>query len=265
MSGTTELRPIYRHIVVQRKAMVEHIDVERLRRLRQQMDAGGEIDEDLRQLVVKDTLKKSVRKAMAWAGHGDVEVEATDTGGLSPGAVFAEAKAREERGDKEAGAIRYERQEGVVVSRIERNHFPGDAEGQAMPSNPSYLFHPGFDSKADAQTQYMRCAQELLAQFQAFSDNKFLLMDKELRAGLTLVTLVLTPIIAVPRVDVGVELLCEFHQKTRFGHVDMDSFDVFSEIGEYPVQVPSDPDMSAMFITFDEFKADEAARRGPQG
>jgi len=265
MPTSAEPRPVYRHIVVQRKAMVQHIDVEHLRRLREQMEAGVEIDEDLRYLVVKDTLKKSVKKAMAWAGHGEVEVEGVaGSGGLNPGAVVAEAGAREERGDQ-GGAIQYAEQPGVIVSRIEKNHFPGDAEGQAMPSSPSYLFHPGFDAKADAQAEFMRCAGELHRKFNAFSDNKFLLMEKELRAGLTLITLALTPIIAVPRVDVGVELLCEFHQKTRFGHVDIDGFDVFSEVGEYPVQVPTDPDMAAMFTTKHEFLADEATRRGPQG
>ncbi len=262
---TTEPRPIYRHVVVQRKAMVEHINVEHLRRLRRQMEAGAKIDEDLRYLIVKDTLKRSVKKAMAWAGHGDIPIESVDSGGLNPGAVFAEAAARAKRGDQDAEeAIQYERQEGVIVSRIEQNHFPGE-EGRAMPANPAYLFHPGFDSKESAQTQYMSCAGELHQKFTAFSDRKFLLMDKELRAGLTLITLVLTPIIAVPRVDNGVELLCEFHQKTRFGHVDLDDFDVFSEIGEYPIQVPTDGDMHAMFQTKDEFLAAEAIQRGPQG
>jgi hypothetical protein len=259
--NAVEPRPIYRHIVVQRKAQVDHIDVEKLRRLRQQMDAGQDIDPDLQHLVVKDTLKKSVKMAMAWSGHGDVEVQSSDTG-LSPGAVFAEADSREQRGDKDAGAIEYQRQEGVVVSTIIKDHMPGDPEGVYVPSNASYLFHPGFDSKPDAQGQYMRCAQELHAKFQAFSDNKFLLMAPELRAGLTLITLVMTPIIAVPRIDVGVELLMEFHQKTRFGHIDTDDFEVFSEIGEYPVQVPSDPDMAMMFVTKGEFLAAEAVRRG---
>ena len=254
-------RPIYRHIVVQRKALVEHIDVEQLRRLRRQMDEGSPIDPDLQHLVVKDTLKQSVKKAMAWAGHHDVEVEASEEGGLNPEALFAEAEARKMRGDRE-GAVSYQRQEGVVVSRIVQEHMPGEAPGTSMPSNPLYLFHPGFDSKEDALTQYMRCAMELQRQFQAFSDRQFLLMDPAMRAGLTLITLVLTPIVAVPRADNGVELLCEFHQKTRFGHVDTNHFEVFSEIGEFPIQVPSDMDFHLMFTTFEEQKAFEAASQG---
>ena len=67
-----------------------------------------------------------------------------------------------------------------------------------------------------------------------------------------MVTLVLTPIIAIPRADVGLELYCEFHQKTRFGFVDTDTFDVFSEIGEYPVECPTGMDMAMMFKTSDE-------------
>jgi hypothetical protein len=262
MNLTAE-RPVYRHIVVQRKNLVEHIDVEQLRRLRQQMDAGQDIDPDLKHLVVKDTLKKSVKKAMAWAGHGDVEVEGADEG-IDASAAFAEAEARELRGERDSGPIQYQRQEGVVVSKIVQDHMPGDAPGTAMPNQPTYLFHPGFDTGEDRQGEFMRCAQELHARFQAFSDRKFLLMEPEMRAGLTLVTLVLTPIIAVPRVDVGVELLCEFHQKTRFGHVDTAGFDVFSEVGEFPVQVPSDGDMAMMFTTTDEFLSWEAAQRGQQ-
>jgi len=253
-----EVRPIYRHIVVQRKNLVEHIDVEQLRRLRQQQNDGSEIDDDLKHLVVKDMLRKTVRKAMNWAGHKDVEIEA-DENGLDAGAAFAEARMMKERGDKET--LGYKPQEGVIVSRIVQEHIPGDMPGEAMPSNPQYLSHPGFDSPDDPQVSFMRCAQELHAQFQAFSDRKFMLMSPEMRAGVTLVTVVLTPIIALPRPDVGVELLCEFHQKTRFGFVDADSFDIFSEIGEYPIQVPTDGDMRAMFQTFDQFKAEDAARR----
>jgi len=251
-------RPIYRHIVVQRKDLVEHIDVGQLQRLRRQQDAGLEIDADIQHLVVKDTLKKTVRKAMNWAGHGDVDVEATEDG-LDVGAAFAEANLMKERGDKET--LGYSPQEGVIVSRIIQDHIPGDLPGQAMPSNPSYLSHPGFESPENPQSDFMRCAQELHAQFQSFSDRKFLLMDKEMRAGVTLVTVVLTPIIAVPRADVGVELLCEFHQKSRFGFVDTEGFDVFSEVGEYPVQVPTDGDLRAMSQTLESFKAEEAVRR----
>jgi len=255
-----EARPVYRHVVVQRKALVEHVDPEKLRRLRQQMMEGLEIDEDLRHLVVKDTLKKSVRKAMGWAGHGDVDVQGSDDG-MDAGQVFAEADARQKRGDGgDDEAIRYRRQEGVIVSSLVKDQVPGDLPGQAMPRNPSYLFHSGFDAAENRQAEFMRCAQELHAKFQAFSDRKFMLLDPELRSGVTLVTVVLTPIIGVPRTDNGVELLCEFHQKTQFGHIATDGFDVFSEIGEYPVQVPSDGDMAMMFTTFDEFKAMEAGR-----
>jgi len=258
----SEQRPIYRHIVVQRKELVDHIDVEQLRRLRRQMDEGLDIDEDLKYLVVKDTLKKSVKKAMAWAGHGDVPIESADEG-LDASATFAEADARQLRGGENDAAIQYARQEGVIVSKIVTDHMPGDQPGAAMPSEPTYLFHPGFDTSAgDRQADYMRCAQELHAKFQAFSDRQFLLMSPEMRAGLTLVTLVLTPIIAVPRIDIGVELLCEFHQKTRFGHLETDGFDVFSEIGEFPVQIPTDGDMNTMFTTQEAHLAWERAARG---
>jgi len=252
MPAPQEDRPIYRHIVVARKALVEHVDVEQLRRLRQQLDAGVPIDEDLKHLVVHDTLKASMKKVMGWAGHGDVPIEGTDDGGLNPGAVFDEAIARAERGDEKEGPVRYQRQSGVVVSRIVRDHIPGGLDGEAMPGNAQMLHHPGFESADDPESEFLRAAEELQQKFEAFSDNKFLLLDDAFRAGCTLVTLVLTPITAIPRADVGVELLCEFHQKTRFGHVDTDSFEVFSEIGVFPIERPSDMDMALMFKTVDE-------------
>lgn len=249
-------RPVYRHLVVQRRDLVEHVDVDQLRRLRLQMESGQAISEDLQHLVVKDTLRKTVRKALAWAGHGKTEVEVSSTG-LDASAVFAEASKMAERGEK--SPIGYQPQEGVIVSRILHEQFPG---GGAIPSQPTYLSHPGFDTGGDRQAEYMRCALELLGQFEAHSDRQFLLMDPAMRAGVTLVTLVLTPIVAVPRADVGVELLCEFSQKTQFGFVGAEGFEVFSEIGEYPIQVPSDGDMMSMFTTVEQFRATDAALTG---
>jgi|APSaa5957512622_1039677.scaffolds.fasta_scaffold00991_17 hypothetical protein len=246
-----EQRPVYRHIVAQRKALVQHVPTEDLRRLRQQMEAGVEIDEDLRHLVIHDTLHRSVRKAMKWAGHGDVKMEVSDGEGLSPGAILAEAKKMDERGDEET-VLKYQRQEGVVVSHIIKDHIPGGVEGEIMPGQSTLLGHPGFDTAPDASAEYLRCADALLKQFEAHSDRQFMLMDKDLRKACTLVTLVLTPIIAVPRAEVGLELLCEFYQKTRFGYVDIDSFEVFSETGEFPIDIPNDMDLAMMFKTVDE-------------
>lgn len=249
-------RPVYRHLVVQRRALVQHIDVSDLRRLRQQMDAGYEVDADLRHLVVKDTLKKSVREALSRAGYSDVPVEASDEG-LSD-TLFEEARLRSERGDDLP--LQYQRQEGVIVGSLVRDQIPGDLSGQAMPSKSQFLHHPGFNSREDRQASFHRSAQELHQQFVAFSDRQFLLLDPPVRAGVTLVTVVLTPIIAVPRADLGVELLCEFYQKTQFGYIDTEGFDVFSEVGDFPVQVPSDADLAMMFVTSEEFKAMEVAR-----
>jgi len=244
-------RPVYRHIVAQRKALVEHVPFEDLKRLRQQMEAGVGIDEDIRHLVVEDTLHKSVRKAMAWAGHGNVRLEISDEAGLSPGALRAEAGKMKERGDEET-VLKYERQKGVIVSRIIKDHIPGGVEGEHMPGQSIFLGHPGFDAAEDPSAEFLRCATELQQQFQAHSDLQFVLMDKSLRSSCTLVTLVLTPILALPRADVGLELLCEFYQKTRFGNVDTDSFDVYSEIGEFPIEIPNDMDLAMMFKTVDE-------------
>ena len=251
-----EHRPAYRHIVVQRKALVEHIDPEKLRRLRQQMESGQPIDPDLRHLVVRDTLKASVRKVLAWAGHADVPLEADDTG--LDVTLLDEAAAREQRGD--SGPLKYKRQEGVIVGRLVQDRMPGDVPGQALPSTPTYLFHGGFQSAEDRKGEFMRCAQELHRMFTDFSDRKFLLLDPDMRAGVTLVTVVLTPIVAIPRAGIGVELMCEFHQKTQFGQVSTNGFDVFSDTGEYPIQPPNDADLALMFMSSGDFRKMEAAQ-----
>jgi hypothetical protein len=213
---------------------------EDLRRLRQQIEAGTPLDADLKPLFVKDTLKQTMKKVMGWSGHADVEMEGSDDG-LDPSAVFAEADAMKQRGG-ERTPVKYRQQEGVIVSRLNTQQIPGGCE----PLQPTMLHHPGFEHADSVEAEYLRCAQELQDEFQRHSDRKFLLMDPELQAGVTLVTVCITPIMAAPRATVGLELLCEFHQTTRFGFVDTTGFEVYSEIGKYPINPPSSMDLLMM-------------------
>jgi hypothetical protein len=248
--ATREDRPVYRHVVVKRRNLVEKVaNPEDFRRLRQQLDAGQPVDDDLKHLVVQDTLKKTMKKVMGWSGHEDVDVEGVDSGGLNPTAAFSEAQSMKDRGD-EREAVRYKKQPGVVVSRIVKEHIPGGEE--AMPGVPVMLHHPGFDVCEDPEHAFMEAARKLMGIFMEHSDRQFLLMDDDLRSGCTLVTLVLTPIIAIPRATVGVELICEFHQKTRFGFVDTANFDVFSEVGDFPITPPGTMDLTMMMKTADQ-------------
>lgn len=254
-----EERPVYRHVIVKRRGYIEPVaSPEDLRRLRQQIESNSPIDDDLKHLFVKDTLKQTMRKALNWAGHQDVEVEGSDDG-LHPTAMFDEAVAMKERGD-ERTTLKYQRQEGVIVSRVNTKHIPGGDE--RLPLEPTMLHHPGFSQADDATAQYLECARELQAQFQKFSDRKFLLMEPQFRSGVTLVTVCITPITAAPRADVGLELFCEFHQVTRFGYVDTSDFEVYSEIGEYPISPPSSMDLTMMMKSADQIMGVSDSSRG---
>jgi len=246
-------RPVYRHIVVQRRDLIEKVaNPEEFRRLREQIDGNLPIDEDLKHLVVRDTLKKTMRKTFGWAGHSDMDPEGVDEGGLHPDGILSEVEKMKERDPEEvegATKVYYQRQEGVVVSRIIKEHIPGGKE--AMPTQPKVLHHPGFKFADDVQAEYMSAAMHLRKSFEHHCDQQFLLLDEQWRATCTLVTVVVTPIMALPRPDQGVELICEFYQKTRFGYVDTSKFDVFSETGDFPINVPSPGEMMTLMVTAD--------------
>lgn len=246
-------RPVYRHVIVKRRSSVESVaSPEDLRRLRKQVEEESPIDEDLKHLFVKDTLKQTMKKVMGWSGRSDVTVEGSDDGldlTDNPGGMFDEADAMKQRG-AERTAVKYRAQEGVIVSRLVSQQVPGGNE--SLPIEPTMLHHPGFGEAADAEVMFLECARQLRASFDAYSDRKFLLMEPEMRDGVTLVTVCITPITGAPRADVGMELYCEFHQTTRFGFVDTKGFEVYSEIGEFPIAPPSSMDMLMMMKSADQ-------------
>src|SRR3989344_6156189 len=175
-------RPVYRHVVVQRRGYIERVaSPDDLRRLRQQVELDSPIDDDLKHLFVQDTLKKTM-KVMGWSGYGDVKVEA-DVDGLDPAMAASEAQAMKERGG-ERTPVKYRPQEGYIVARVNTKHVPGGDE--SLPIEPTMLHHPGFGQADNAEVQYLECARQLQTTFQEFSDRKFLLMDPVMQAGGTL-------------------------------------------------------------------------------
>lgn len=249
MNDALKERPVYRHIIVKRRGYIEAVaSPEDLRRLRQQVESESPIDDDLKHLFVADTLKKTIKKVMAWSGHGDVAVEASSSG-LDPSAVLEEAEAMKQRGT-ERDVVSYRKQEGIIVSRINTNQVPGGRD-EPLPSEPTMLMHPGFDQAENPEAEYMKCAMQLQEQIRDYSDRKFRLMDPQMQAAVTLVTVCITPITAAPRADVGLELYCEFHQTTRFGFVDTEGFEVYSEVGDFPYTPPSSMDLMMMMMTRD--------------
>lgn len=248
-------RPIYRHIIVKRRRLIERAATpDQARRLRAYITQGASLDEDLEHLVIKDSLKKTMRNLMNSNGHFDVEVESSDSG-IDPSGVFLEMAQMKERGETQA-TLRYQPQEGVVVSRVVQEHMPG---GGQLLSQPKVLFHQGFAGSENPALDFLKCAQELSRMFDDHSDLQVMLLDATIRASVTLVTVVETPIIAVPREHSGVELLCEFHQKTVMGHVDTTGFEVYSEVGEYPISIPNDLELVTMMKTADEWKSSVGA------
>lgn len=248
-------RPVYRHLVVNRRDLIEKVaNPEQFQRLRQQIEEGSPLDDDIKHLYVKDTLKKTMRKVFGFAGLGGVQTEGVDSSdaeGVWAGGAVHEAKAMLEREDPEKERkVKYRRQEGVIVSRIVKEHIPGGNE--PMPLEPAMLHHPGVEHSDDPLADYLDAANHLRKSFERYSDRKFLFMDEHMRAGCTLVTVVVSPIMAVPRPNTGFELLCEFYQKTRFGHVDTTGFNVVSERGEFPISIPSTGEILTLMKSADE-------------
>lgn len=243
-------RPIYRHLIVKRRGFIEKVaSPEQFRRLRAQLEAQQPLDEDIRHLYRSDTLKQTMQKVMGWSGRGTDVEESPD--GVDPANILAEHDAMRERGDE--GPVKYRSQGGVVVATLNKKHIPGGNE--PLPLTPSVLSHPGFRDADDPQAEFLKAAFDLQGKFRALSDRKFLLLDASQRAGITLVTVAYTPIMAAPKADRGLELFCEFHQVTRFGNVDTSGFEVYSDAGEYPISPPNAGELLSMMKSADEFRA----------
>ena len=150
-----------------------------------------------------------------------------------------------------------------MVGRIHKVVIPGGDE--RLPLNPTQLFHPGFRDSDESEAEFMRCAEELREEFRRGSDLKWTAIPEHLRKDSTLVTVVYTPIMAAPKADRGMELFCQYYQKTRMGRVSASDFDVYSETGDFPIAPPGTIEMVTMMKAADEIggiaTADEINRK----
>ena len=242
-----EFRPLYRHVVVSRRASYETVaSPENLQRIRAQYESNSPIDADLQHLYVSDSLPKTMKNVMKWAGHGDVSVEPHSEGfdlTGNAGALLDEAAAMKERGDERV-TLQYRPQDAVIVSRLVSAQIPGGDE--PLPSTATLWTLPGPRDGDNIESLFMDCALQMQRRFQEHSDRQFMLLDEEMRQAVTLVTVCLTPITAKPQEIQGIDLFCEFHQTTRFGYVDTEGFEVLSETGVFPISPPTSMDMMLM-------------------
>lgn len=231
MTETTEevQRPVYRHIVVKRKGfMTLAADVARLKQAHQQMKevdeglrAPEDIDPSLVSLIKRDHLRKTMKKV-----YGDSY-------------------------DEDQGAELQNRQGGaIVVATLNKQMIPGGNE--PLPINATFWTRRAHSDDMGGPEAFLEAAEKLQKQFQRHSDNKIGALPDDLRRGVTLVTVVYSPMMAYPLESRGFEVGMEFIQKTRFGRVDVKDFEVYSEDGTYPVEAPSDSYMMTLLKTAEE-------------
>lgn len=84
--------------------------------------------------------------------------------------------------------------------------------------------------------------------FAAFSTATLLGVEPELRSMATLVTIAETPIFASPLPERGFDVNCRFTQFVVLGlnRLEVETFRIYSEQGEYPLQAPRDVEMSTL-------------------
>lgn len=249
---TEEQRPVYRHLVVLRKGFVEKVASKaQLQRLRGCLDKGMPIPPELAHLVKGSFSREQIEQTF---GADRIEwstaIDAVDVSHLAD-----EINLRLHQGITDPVKVRPPISGGaVVVGRLTKVHIPGGNE--RLPTLPTALGHPGVREASDPMGEFKRCADELALNFQAYSDRRFQLADPWTKQNCTLVTVVYTPIIAAPRPTTGFELLCEFTQVTRIGHVDalVDGFEVASETGVFPVSPPNDIELVTMMRSVDDLR-----------
>ncbi len=233
MSEETPVRPVYRHIVVKRRNVAQLVaDPELLRKaIRQQREIkDGErekIDLNLQHLIKRNHLRNTMKNVYG----KDMSDEAAD--GVSSSWL-------------QGGAI--------VVATLHKEKIPGGTE--PLPAHATFWTQQVNLTDKDPQDSFMEAAVRLQERFQKHSDMKFKLLPSGTAAGMTLVTVAYSPIVAFaldPKFHAtGFEVGMEFTQKTRFGRVETKGFEVYSEDGTYPVKPPEDGYMMMLMKSVDE-------------
>lgn len=102
----------------------------------------------------------------------------------------------------------------------------------------------------DPHEVFFRAALQMRTKFAQNAMDTLRLIPDELRASATLITEVGTPISAYTREDVGFDIGCEFHQRVTLEPFDIENDllpgQFFSNVGEYPVELPRNMDMERL-------------------
>jgi hypothetical protein len=140
------------------------------------------------------------------------------------------------------------------VARITRTQVPGG--GRFSDLREHRLFVKGeFPQDVDPHVVYYKASHELREKFAKLSRERLREVPPELRAGATLVTVVEAPIMATSRFEWnahhidrqrGFDVVAFFRQGVRYSTEGLDTFNVYSEQGEYPIEVPTDIDMGIL-------------------
>lgn len=189
---------------------------------------------------------------------------------LLRGHVVVQRKGLTERVPKNDPAHDRYRGEGVrVVARMTRTQVPGG--GQFSELRQHQLFVKGeFPEGTDPHVVYYKASHDLREQFAKLSRKRLMEVPAELRAGAVLVTVVETPIVATARHTWedysrlknqddqfrGFDVVAHFRQGVRYSTEGLDTFNVYSEQGEYPIDVPSELDMGMLMKMDREVLAD---------
>jgi hypothetical protein len=224
-------RPVYRHLIVKRPESVQFTtDPRKLREAHAQLKRvqSGELAyEDMDPEYKKLTRRNYLRKTMKTV-YGDDYTDPEE--GMDPGE------------SSYGGAI--------VVGTLRKHKIPGGTE--PLPQHATFFSERvDFEGKSP-QEAFIEAAERLQKRFRKHSDLQISNLPKETRAGVTLVTVAYSPIIAYPLEDIGFEVGMEFIQKTRWGSVSSADFIVESEDGTYPIQPPSDGTVVTMMASADE-------------
>ena len=146
---------------------------------------------------------------------------------------------------------------GTPVARITRTQVPGGGTFDSLEEHK--LFIPGeFMEGVDPHVVYYKASHKIREQFAAISRKRLLSVPPELRAGAILVTVAESPIMATSRHTwedescwhdkevQGFDVVAYFRQGIRYSTKGLDTFNIYSETGEFPIDVPRDIDMSLL-------------------
>ena len=198
------------------------------------------------------------RKPIPLFGSDDEEALVTPSTSLLKGHVIVQKKGITERIPKDDPVFqRYGPNSGVVpVARITRSQVPGGGELRSLETHKLFI-EGAIPEGADPHVVYYRAANQMRDQFMKLSRQKILELPPELRAGAILVTVVESPIMASSRhtweneerwskkVN-GFDVSAYFRQGVRYNTKDLETFNIYSEQGEYPIDVPRGIDMSML-------------------